>query len=123
MKKLFEQILREASKSRFLDPLYKAYSSKIENCPSFEDLLKYVDINNVVFDWQNKDREKLFNQIVDGYLQYIQKGGSIKDRKRDAKNLFLNKSTTNKPGNAWGYNFFLHDDLETDEYIFLSVLS
>lgn len=123
MKKLFEQILREASKARFLDPLYKAYSSKIENCPSFEDLLKYVDISNVVFDWQNKDREKLFNQIIDSYSQYIQKGGSIKDRKQDAKNLFLSKSTTNEPGNAWGYNFFLHDDLETDEYIFLSVLS
>mgnify|MGYP002514763560 CR=1 FL=1 len=123
MNNIFERILQEASKYRFLEPLYNTYSSKINNCPSFDEILKYVDTNNMSFDWQNKDKEKLFNTIVDSYIQYKQKGGSIKDRKQDAKNLFLDKFTTDKPGNAWDYNFFLHNDLETEDYIFLSVLS
>lgn len=123
MKNIFEYILQEASKYRFLEPLYNTYSSKINNCPSFNEILKYVDTNNISFDWQNKDKEKLFNTIVDSYIQYKQKGGSIKDRKQDAKNLFIDKFTTDKPGKAWGYNFFLHNDLETEEYLFLSVLS
>lgn len=123
MKSIFENILNEASKHRFLKPLYNTYSASVQNCPSFDELLNYIDTVNVSLDWQSKDKEKLFNQIVSQYIQYKQKGGSLKDRKQDAKNIFLGKSTTNKPGQAWGYDFFLHDDLETDKYIFLSVLS
>ena len=108
--KLFEQILQEANKDRFLSKLYELYGNILESyedynsnlaseflyCASrndldidnyYEPLLAFVNSNaadKYKFNWQQKDKKDLYKDIMLAFISYIE-NGTKSQRKRLAK--------------------------------------
>lgn len=108
--KLFEQILQEANKDRFLSKLYELYGNILESyedynsnlaseflyCASrndldidnyYEPLLAFVNSNaadRYKFNWQQKDKKDLYKDIMLAFISYIE-NGTKSQRKRLAK--------------------------------------
>lgn len=84
---LFEQILHEASKERFILPFYTngiadKYSSL--GIPSKEDMVKFYNTHDVGIDWNKKKDEAFFEDL----LYNMQNFSSKSSKKKDANQLF-----------------------------------
>lgn len=76
--------LHEGDKTRFLKPMFDTYNTN--GTILFDDLVKWVnDVgqNKFTYNWLDKDKEGLYNNIVNDYQAYKDMGGSRKERKRD----------------------------------------
>jgi len=81
--KLFEYILKEANKARLLKPLYDIYNTD-ENV-NFDSLSEFATRFDNKFDWNNPNKEELFNKILSAYKAYNENGSSRKERKNAIK--------------------------------------
>lgn len=131
---LFEQILREANKARFLEPLYSVYKTVTKDCPVYSDLLNFINVHNELqFDWQSKDREKLFKDIVDTYKEYKNNGGSNKEKRHllkiDPNQIFIQNNTGLKCSKSKSdpitdeTDIVIYPELETDKFIFITPMT
>lgn len=136
---LFEQVLQEASKSRFInpvwedlekDPSYVMSQTEFPNSPlpDKETITKWIDsgaakdfLNKPIFDGKLFDWQKfttgaalndvpLYVYLINAYMNYQKEGGSRKQKKDNPKNCFKNAKIS---------AIFL-DDLENDEFFFVS---
>lgn len=116
--RLRRNILQEASKRRFIEPVWEELSedpatvmsfinSDVSKFPSSEEIIKWVDsgaadkyLRSVDFNWQdfaeaenNYDGVPLYAVLIDLYLRYQASGGSRKTRKdlkkQDASRVFI----------------------------------
>lgn len=139
MKNLFEQVLQEASKSRFInpvwedlekDPSYVMSQTEFPNSPlpDKETITKWIDsgaakdflnkpiFNGKCFDWQKfttgaaSNDIPLYVYLINAYMNYQKEGGSRKQKKDNPKNCFKNAKIS---------AIFL-DDLENDKFFFVS---
>lgn len=155
MNNLFENVLREASKSRFIDKVWEdlekdpnyVMSQTIEptaKFPSRETITKWVDsgaadeflhkpmfADGRCFNWQKfttgaVDKETdipLYVYLINAYLEYQNKGGSIKQKKDDPKNCFFNSGLkVVKKGDCSGADMAFLPELETDKFFFVCPL-
>ena len=148
---IFKEILREASKRRFIEPIYKdhinsSFSNDVnlsEELNNFienqkekgdfcENLIKWVDsgaADKYKIDWQKKNKNVLWYLLVSSYYKYLANGGSAKDRKNslynNPKSLFINKSglKVTEGKDCKGYDMVILNELETDEFMFVAPLN
>ena len=76
--------LHEGDKNRFLRPMFDAYNSLGDI--TYDDLLQWVNTvgqNKFTYDWLSKDKESLYNDIVNDYKTYKDAGGRRSERKAD----------------------------------------
>ncbi len=136
---LFEQILKEASKARFIDPVwedlekdpvYVMSQTKFPETPlpDKETITKWIDsgaansflsdpiFNGRCFNWQKFTTGAAYDDIpyyvylINAYLEYKQEGGSRKQKKDNPKNCFKEAKIS---------AIFLND-IETDRFFFVS---
>ena len=99
MNNLYEQIFQEASKRRFIEPLWQKLNNHAasimnmtrhqdEALPNIESIIKWVDsgaADKYHIDWQKlKSDEHCIDEVVriiNSFYDYYNKGGSIKDKK------------------------------------------
>ena len=77
---LFERIFREANKARLLKPLYDLYNTN--DAISFDSLSEFATRFDNKFNWNNPNKEELFNKILFAYKSYTENGGSRKKEKK-----------------------------------------
>lgn len=134
MKTLFEAVYREANKARFLEPLYSVYKTVVHDCPIYSDLLDFINTHNELsFDWQSRDREKLFRNIINTYNDYKRNGGSNKNKKlltyKDPNLIFTNNDFNLKYSKSKDEpieedtDLVIYPELETDKFIFVTPLT
>lgn len=144
MNKLYEQIFQEASKRRFIEPLWQKLNNHAadimnmtqhqdEALPNMDSVIKWVDsgaADKYHIDWQKlKSNEQCIDEvarIINGFYDYYSKGGSIKDKKAlaqdDVKQVFRDRSVTFcEKGDCSGYDMALLG--ENDKFLFVAPLT
>lgn len=130
--KLFEQILREADKSRFVNKAFsfmfgpdflEEYGGDI-NGYNYNDIIRFVNssaVDKYKINWQEAP-DTLYNDILDAYENYKSKGGSrsqqAKALKGDPKQFFTKNSNLIN-----GKDYIFISSLENDMYYFVQPLS
>lgn len=102
--------LHEGDKTRFLRPMYDQYNE--DGTILFDELLSWVNEvgqNKYTYNWLQKDKAGLYDDIVRDYKDYKASGGSRKERKADVIGYAESK----------GLKFLA----ENDKYIFFWVPS
>lgn len=126
--KLFEHIFREANKARLLKPLYDLYNT--DDTINFEGLSEFATRFDSKFDWNNPNKEELFNKVLSTYKSYIKNGGSRKERKeaikKDVNKIFQDEFGSRcvkeyDPDSEKGDNIdvIILDELENENWIFV----
>ena len=144
MNKLYEQIFQEASKRRFIEPIWQQLSNNAagimkmtqyqdEALPNSESVIKWVDsgaADKYGIDWQKLKSDVHGTdeavRIINSFYDYYSKGGSIKDKKAlaqdDVKQVFRGHSVTFcEKGDCSGYDMALLG--ENDRFIFVAPLT
>ena len=112
---LFESILREADKSRFLEPIYNRYAPLYTGIPTYESLLSFVNSNDPLmkgFDWQ-----QLFKSFKDGNDELSQ---SYFDSIVNKYPYYYNNSVVKVTGLP-RYDRLYNNNLNEENKIFLSL--
>ena len=140
MNNLYEQIFQEASKRRFIEPLWQKLNNheasimnmtqhQDEALPNIESIIKWVDsgaADKCHIDWQKlKSDEQCIDEVVriiNSFYDYYNKGGSIKDKKAlardDIKQVFRgHRVTFDETGNGNGHDMALL--CENDKFVFV----
>lgn len=138
---LFESIIREADKSRFLKPIYDKYSNDYAAIPEYESLLKFVNNDPFMsgFDWQQmfksfrNDDDETAKSYFDSIINKYQKRWDERERKTSEK-LALHNGNIAEMARAKGFkvvdgedssdaDFAVLSSLETDKYSFIVPLN
>lgn len=143
---IYENILHleEASKERFIKPLYDKendllfaddkindFVDKQKEGDFCEALIKWVDsgaANKLNINWQSKDTKQLWSDLVLGYYDYVENGGSRKEKKaaykQNPEELFKAKLKTVYEGEpAENADCMILKSLENSKYIFVVPLN
>ena len=149
--RLFEYILQEANKNRFLSKLYELYSDIEENydselaalfifCTSnndinyydyYEPLLAFVNSNaadKYRFNWQQKDKKGLYRNIIEAFISYLENGTSSQNKKLaklDARRVFYNSglNVVESGEDCSNADFLILEELEDENFLYVGVLS
>lgn len=123
--------LQEASKARFLKPLYDQFGG--DDYPPYEDVLKWIDsgaADKLKLNWNLANSESapaFFDQIIDGYVKYKNAGGSRKDRKAlakaDPKEIFKQMRCVNEREDTSNADFVFLDSFETEDWLYVIPLT
>lgn len=79
---LFESILQEASKERFIKPFYDngiADKYKSIGIPTKEEMIKFYDTHSVPIDWNKKKDESFFEDLLFNMQNFTSKSAKKKD--------------------------------------------
>ena len=139
---LFENILREADKSRFLEPIYNRYAHLYAGIPTYESLLNFVNSNDPLmkgFDWQQlfksfKDgNDELAQSYFDSIINKFQKRWNEKEKKSEEKLarhngdiesvIKLNGFNVANGGDCSNADFAVLKQLENDRFSFIVPLN
>lgn len=137
---IFSEILREGSKSRFIEPLYRDYSYRQHANEDLDDfmsqvtvdqLIKFVDsgaADNLHINWQDKDKEDIWETLINGFYKYTKEGGSLKNKKaslnKDPKQVFYRSGLKVTEGpNCAGYDMVILNELENSQFLFVAPLT
>jgi ribosomal protein S20 len=126
---LYETLLNEADKSRFLKPMYDFYSPT-RMLPSYDDLLKFVNTDNKMngFDWQKAIKDFKLNPNNDSYFDTILKKYNqrldTRDKQQAAKQVF-NADAIYDKAKAYGFTVANEGDETNSEtgFVYLKSIS
>ena len=149
--RLFEYILREANKNRFLSKLYELYSDIEENydselaalfifCTSnndisyydyYEPLLAFVNSNaadKYRFNWQQKDKKGLYRDIIKAFISYLENGTKSQNKKLakvNARKVFYNSglNVVESGEDCSNADFIILNELEDENFLYVGILS
>ena len=149
--KLFEQILQEANKDRFLSKLYYLYSDIKENYDLdlasqfvyyviqndldvnnyYEPLLEFVNSNvadKYKFNWQQKDKKELYRSIIEAFISYLENGTRSQRKKlakQEPKQIFYNSglNVVESGEDCSNADFIILNELEDENFLYLGVLT
>lgn len=128
---LFEQILQEADKSRFIDKALASEAAKEvlhdSDLQHYRDLfIKFINTgasDKYKINWQ-QDPNGLFNELYSSYSDYISNGGSLRNRKnkikKNPKELFKESglNISDEKSATENTDIVILDSLENKDYIF-----
>ena len=149
--RLFEYILQEANKDRFLSKLYKLYNDIEESYDEdlaiesyfvlgqnninlynyYEPLLAFVNSNaadKYKFNWQQKDQKELFKNIIEAFMYYLENGTKSQNKKLaklDARKVFYNSglNVVESGENCSNADFIILNELEDENFLYVGILS
>lgn len=149
--RLFEYILQEANKDRFLSKLYELYGDIKENydlnlaaqflyCVTqndldinnyYEPLLAFVNSNSAdkyKFNWQQKDKKGLYKNIIEAFISYLENGTRNQRKKlakQEPKMIFYNSglNVVESGEDCSGADFIILNELEDNNFLYLGVLT
>lgn len=139
--RLFEEIIREADKSRFLKPLYDEFSKQYAAIPEYKSLLKFVNSDDPLLrgiDWQIaiskktdiSEKNYLFDFIIESFNDRLEKRSIQIDKKRaHAAGSIIDMAKAEgfkvvSGGDSSDCTGFVHlKNLENDEFTFLVPMS
>ena len=149
--KLFEYILQEANKDRFLSKLYELYNdieesydedlaiqfyfvlgqNNIDPYNYYESLLAFVNSNVAdkhKFNWQQKDQRELFKSIIEAFMYYLENGTKSQNKKLaklDARKVFYNSglNVVESGEDCSNADFIILNELEDKNFLYVGVLT
>ena len=149
--RLFEYILQEANKDRFLSKLYKLYNdieesydedlaiefyfvlgqNNIDLYNYYEPLLAFVNSNaadKYKFNWQQKDQKELFKSIIEAFMYYLENGTKSQNKKLaklDVRKIFYNSglNIVESGEDCSNADFIILNELEDENFLYIGILS
>ena len=149
--KLFEYILQEANKDRFLSKLYELYNdieesynedlaiqfyfvlgqNNIDPYNYYEPLLAFVNSNvadKYKLNWQQRDQRGLFKSIIEAFMYYLENGTKSQNKKLaklDARKVFYNSglNVVESGEDCSNADFIILNELEDKNFLYVGVLT